>query len=50
MCGRAIHWICEGLGYGLCEAAFRTGCRRPFAAVYRAGCWFYGKADEIGPA
>jgi hypothetical protein len=41
-------WMCEGLGYGLCELAFKTGCRGPFAWCYRAGCWFYGKADAIG--
>jgi hypothetical protein len=40
--------ICEGLGYALCELAFRTGCRGPFALAYRAGCWFYGKVDEPG--
>jgi hypothetical protein len=44
---RVGYWVCEGLGYALCELAFKTDCRGPFAWAYRAGCWFYGKADEM---
>jgi hypothetical protein len=44
MIGRAKYWICEILGYALCELAFKTDCRGPFAYAYRAGCWCYGKA------
>lgn len=36
--------IFEALGWVLCEAAFRTGCRGPMAFAYRAGCWCYGQA------
>jgi hypothetical protein len=45
---RWTFWICDGLGWLFCELAFKTGCRGPFAYAYRAGCWFYGKADEPG--
>ena len=47
MTARAKYWICEMLGYALCEVAFKTDCRGPFAWAYRAGCWFYGKAEEF---
>jgi hypothetical protein len=40
--------VCEELGYFFCELAFKTHCWGPFAWAYRAGCWFYGKADEPG--
>jgi len=50
MTRRAAYWICESLGYALCELAFKTGCRGPFASAYRAGCWFYFKADTYLPA
>lgn len=49
MLARAACWTCEGIGYALCEMAFKTDCRGPFAWAYRAGCWFYGKATEIAP-
>jgi hypothetical protein len=45
---RITFWTCEGLGYFFCELAFKTGCRGPFSLAYRAGSWFYGKADEPG--
>lgn len=48
MARRAAFWICEGLGWSLCELAFKTDCRGQFALSYRAGCWCYLKADEIG--
>jgi hypothetical protein len=37
----------DGLGYFLCELAFKTGCWGPFAYAYRAGCWAYGRAIDI---
>jgi len=47
---RAGYWTFEWLGWLLCELAFKTGCRGPFAYAYRAGCWFYGKSDDLfGP-
>jgi len=45
MMARARFHACEWLGYVLCELAFKTDCRGPFAYAYRAGCWFYGKAE-----
>jgi hypothetical protein len=45
---RAKYWICETLGYALCELAFKTDCRGPFAWAYRAGCWCYHKATDAG--
>ena len=45
MLNRTAFRFCDGLGYVLCELAFKTDCRGPFAFAYRAGCWFYGKAD-----
>jgi hypothetical protein len=36
------------LRYLLCELAFKTDCRGPFAYAYRAGCWFYGKGTDAG--
>jgi hypothetical protein len=47
MIGRAKYWICEILGYALCELAFKTDCWGPFAWCYRAGCRCYGKAEEF---
>jgi hypothetical protein len=49
MIDRATYWIFEALGYALCELAFKTDCRGPFAWCYRAGCWCYGKAEEFVP-
>jgi hypothetical protein len=43
-----IFRVGDTLGYGLCELAFKTDCRGPFAPAYRAGCWFYGKAGDAG--
>lgn len=45
---RLTFYCYEMAGYALCELAFRTHCWSPFAWAYRAGCWFYGKADEPG--
>ena len=39
--------IWDSLGWVLCELAFKTGCRGPFAFAYRAGCWCYGRADDF---
>jgi hypothetical protein len=39
---------CDMAGNALCEVAFRTHCWGPFAWAYRAGCWFNGKAGELG--
>jgi hypothetical protein len=39
--------IWEALGWSLCELAFKTDCRGPFALAYRAGCWCYGKAEDF---
>ncbi len=36
----------ERLGWLLCELAFKTDCRGPFALAYRAGCRCYGKAGD----
>ena len=47
MTWRVISYIFENLGYALCELAFKTGCRGPFAWAYRAGCWCYFKADDL---
>lgn len=49
MLGRAAYWICEGIGWLLCELAFKTDCRGPFVYAYRMGCWFYGGADDLLP-
>jgi hypothetical protein len=38
----------DTLGYLLCELAFKTDCRGPFAWCYRLGCWFYSKAPDTG--
>jgi hypothetical protein len=35
------------LGWLLCELAFKTGCRGPFAYAYCAGSWCYGRADDF---
>jgi hypothetical protein len=48
MFDRLTFRLFDSLGYGLCELAFRTECRGPFAWAYRAGCWFYGKGDDAG--
>jgi len=45
---RASYLLSDTLGYLLCELAFKTDCRGPFAWAYRAGRWFYGKATEPG--
>lgn len=37
----------NSLGWLLCELAFKTGCRGPFAYAYRAGSWCYGRADDF---
>lgn len=39
---------CDVLGHVLCELAFKTDCRGPFAWAYRLGCWFYGQATDAG--
>ncbi len=46
MFDRTIYRGCDGLGFLLCELAFKTDCRGPFALAYRAGCWFYDKTEE----
>jgi len=48
MIDRAIYYVSEALGYLLCELAFKTDCRGPFAWAYRAGCWFYARATHWG--
>ena len=48
MLDRATYEVCERLGYALCELAFKTDCRGPFAYAYRVGCWCYGKALDAG--
>jgi hypothetical protein len=48
MFDRIIYRSFDPLGYLLCDLAFKTDCRGPFAWAYRAGCWFYGKADDAG--
>jgi hypothetical protein len=48
MIDRAHYWICEMLGYALCELAFKTHCWGPFTYAYRAGCWFYGNSTDAG--
>ncbi|MGC1779911.1 MAG: hypothetical protein WBB34_18410 [Xanthobacteraceae bacterium] len=45
---RLIYRLGDALGYSLCELAFKTSCRGPFAWSYRAGCWCYGKATDAG--
>lgn len=45
---RLTYRVGDLLGYCLCELAFKTDCRGPFALAYRTGCWFYGKAGEAG--
>ena len=45
---RVRYAVLETLGYLLCELAFKTDCRGPFAYAYRAGCWCYGKAHDLG--
>ncbi len=48
MLDRMTYRVFESAGFLLCELAFKTGCRGPFAWAYRAGCWCYGKADDAG--
>jgi hypothetical protein len=48
MFDRIIYRFSDTLGYLLCELAFKTHCRGPFASAYRAGCWFYGQSTEPG--
>jgi hypothetical protein len=43
-----IHRLFDGLGWLLCELAFKTDCRGPFAWSYRAGCWLYATATDAG--
>jgi hypothetical protein len=43
---RLAYRLADALGYLLCELAFKADCRGPFAWCYRAGCWFYSKADN----
>jgi hypothetical protein len=45
---RMTFHLCGALAWLLCELAFKTDCRGPFAWAYRAGCWLYGKADDAG--
>ena len=46
MFDRVIYRACDALGFLLCELAFKTDCRGPFAWAYRAGCWFYGTGTD----
>jgi hypothetical protein len=48
MFDRIIFLLLDALGYLLCELAFKTDCRGPFAHAYRAGCWFYGHGTDAG--
>jgi hypothetical protein len=48
MLDRITYRFSDTMGYLLCELAFKTDCRGPFALAYRAGCWFYGKATDLG--
>jgi hypothetical protein len=45
---RLTYCMGDTLGYLLCELAFKTDCRGPFAWCYRLGCWFYSKAPDTG--
>jgi hypothetical protein len=45
---RVVFHVADGLGYLLCELAFKTDCRGPFAWTYRAGCWLYGNGTDAG--
>lgn len=47
MFARIEFHMLEMLGWLLCELAFKTDCRGPFALVYRAGCQCYGKAEDF---
>jgi hypothetical protein len=48
MFDRSFHRFSETLGYLLCELAFKTDCRGPFAWAYRLGFWFHGQATDAG--
>jgi hypothetical protein len=48
MVDRIVFRTFDALGYLLCELAFRTDCRGPFALAYRAGCRCYGVARDRG--
>jgi hypothetical protein len=48
MVDRLMHRLCDTLGYLLCELAFKTDCRGPFAWAYRRGCWFYAQGSNAG--
>ena len=48
MLDRFIYRLCDALGWLLCELAFKTDCRGPFAWCYRAGCRFYANATLAG--
>jgi hypothetical protein len=47
MFGRITYCVMESAGWCLCELAFKTDCRGPFALAYRAGCWCYGRAEDF---
>ena len=46
MFDRFTYRLCDTLGYLLCELAFKTDCRGPFAWAYRLGCSLYGMGTE----
>jgi hypothetical protein len=48
MFDRFVYRLFDALGWLLCELAFKTDCRGPFAWTYRAGCKLYGKATDVG--
>jgi len=48
MLDRFVYRLFDTLGWLLCELAFKTDCRGPFAWSYRAGCALYGKATVSG--
>ncbi|HZS64041.1 MAG TPA: hypothetical protein VFA53_06030 [Xanthobacteraceae bacterium] len=45
---RMRYYVFDWLGFLLCELAFKTDCRGPFAFAYRMGCWCYGFATDAG--
>jgi hypothetical protein len=48
MFDRFFYRLFEALGWLLCELAFKTDCRGPFAWSYRVGCRRYEKATNAG--
>ncbi len=48
MVDRLTYHLGDALGYLLCELAFKTDCRGPFAYAYRTGCWLHGQATDAG--